>query len=55
MGIPYYFYTLTKTYSDILLDKLPCNPDIYCMDFNGVIHPVCAKLATADEELIIKE
>jgi 5'-3' exonuclease len=55
MGIPYYFYTLTKTYNNILLDNLPCNPDIYCMDFNGVIHPVCAKLETADEELIIKE
>jgi|694.fasta_scaffold00446_15 5'-3' exonuclease len=55
MGIPYYFYTLTKSYSNIMSNKLPCNPDIYCMDFNGVIHPVCAKLATADEEHIINE
>lgn len=55
MGIPYYFYTLTKSYGNIITNVLPINPDIYCMDFNGVIHPICAKLATNDEEKIIKE
>ena len=54
MGIPYYFYTLTKTHSNIIVEKLPVNPDIYCMDFNGTIHPVCAKVASDDEELMIK-
>lgn len=44
MGIPYYFYTLTKTYVNILSNTIPCNPDIYCLDFNGIIHPLCAKL-----------
>ncbi len=57
MGIPYYFYTLTKTYHNILSDKLPfSNIDIYCLDFNGIIHPVCAKIIpeTIDENIIIK-
>lgn len=53
MGIPYYFYILTKTYQNIILDRLPITPDIYCMDFNGTIHPVCAKLATNNEEQMI--
>lgn len=44
MGIPYYFYTLTKSYGNILSDTIPCNPDIYCLDFNGIIHPLCAKV-----------
>ena len=43
MGIPYYFYTLTKTYNNIISNTLPCNMDIYCLDFNGVIHPICSK------------
>lgn len=41
MGIPYYFYTLTKSYNNILTEKIPIDPDIYCIDFNGVIHPLC--------------
>jgi 5'-3' exoribonuclease 1 len=59
MGIPYYFYTLTKTYNNIISNKLPSTVDIYCMDFNGVIHPICAKIiaesTTIDEENIIKQ
>ena len=38
MGIPYYFYSLTQKYANILVDKLPFKPDIYCIDFNGIIH-----------------
>lgn len=52
MGIPYYFYTLTKTYDNILSSKLPCNTDIYCMDFNGVIHPLCAKMLASEPDII---
>jgi 5'-3' exoribonuclease 2 len=59
MGIPYYFYTLTKTYGNIITNTLPCNPDIYCIDFNGVIHPICAEhIATTkkiNEEDLIKD
>ena len=40
MGIPYYFYSLTQKYNNILADTLPQNPDIYCIDFNGIIHTV---------------
>ena len=57
MGIPYYFYTLTKTYPNIVSQSLPLNPDIYCMDFNGIIHPICAELLknTTDESIIIQK
>jgi 5'-3' exonuclease len=45
MGIPYYFYTLTKSYNNIISSRLPeKHCDIYCLDFNGVIHPICAKM-----------
>jgi 5'-3' exonuclease len=44
MGIPYYFYTLTKSYPNIISSKPPQSCDIYCLDFNGVIHSICAKL-----------
>ena len=49
MGIPYYFYILTKKYPDIISQKLTINPDIYCMDFNGIIHPVCGELIKTNE------
>jgi len=60
MGIPYYFYTLTKKYGDIVSTDIPCIPDIYCMDFNGVIHPVCADIINnsptlpSDKDIISK-
>jgi 5'-3' exonuclease len=38
MGIPYYFYYLTTKYTDIIINKLPDNIDIYAIDFNGIIH-----------------
>ena len=40
MGIPYYFYSLTQKYNNILANTLPANPDIYCIDFNGIIHTI---------------
>jgi 5'-3' exonuclease len=40
MGIPYYFYTLTKKYNNIISTTLLIKPDIYCIDFNGIIHPI---------------
>ena len=43
MGIPYYFYYLTKKYKGIIIDKLPANIHIYAIDFNGIIHPEAAK------------
>jgi 5'-3' exonuclease len=56
MGIPYYFYNLTKTYKDIIINQLPLNPDFYAMDFNGIIHPVAATIVKENgpkENLII--
>lgn len=47
MGIPYYFYTLTKSYNNIISSKSPESCDIYCLDFNGVIHSVCAKMLSS--------
>ena len=40
MGIPYYFYTIIKKYNNISLQKLP-HIDIFFLDYNGIIHPVC--------------
>jgi 5'-3' exonuclease len=40
MGIPYYFYSLTQKYHSILSNNKPIGLDIYCIDFNGVIHNV---------------
>jgi len=44
MGIPYYFYSLTKKYQDILHNNKPKNTDIYCIDFNGIIHNVAQQV-----------
>ena len=59
MGIPYYFYHLTKKYKDIIVDDLPEIIDNYFIDFNGVIHTECAKLMNGDEkfseELLIEK
>jgi len=43
MGIPYYFYHLTKKYKNIILSELPKDISIYAIDFNGVIHPEASK------------
>ena len=51
MGIPYYFYTLTKSYHNIVSKVQPINPDIYCLDFNGIIHPVSAKIISESEKV----
>ena len=44
MGIPYYFYSLTKKYQGILHSNKPNNTDIYCIDFNGIIHNVAQQV-----------
>jgi 5'-3' exoribonuclease 2 len=40
MGIPYYFYSLTQKYNTILTNQKPVGLDMYCIDFNGIIHNV---------------
>jgi 5'-3' exonuclease len=58
MGIPYYFYTLSKKYENILLTSIPKNVKIFAMDFNGIIHPVVHSLElkiNADETIIYNE
>jgi len=62
MGIPYYFYHLTKKYKNIIVNELPKNIDNYFIDFNGVIHTECSKLLNDSinskkftEELLIEK
>jgi 5'-3' exonuclease len=43
MGIPYYFYHLTKKYRNIIINELPTDIQIYAIDFNGIIHPEAHK------------
>jgi 5'-3' exonuclease len=52
MGIPYYFYNLTKKYKDIIIDKIPEDVSIYAIDFNGIIHPQASK-ETNEPQLFI--
>jgi 5'-3' exonuclease len=40
MGIPYYFYSLTQKYNNIITSDKPISLDIYCIDFNGIIHNI---------------
>jgi len=49
MGIPYYFYHLTKKYKNIIISSLPENIYIYAIDFNGIIHPEAAKEINQDK------
>lgn len=59
MGIPYYFYSLTQKYRNILLDseKIQSIPtDILCLDFNGIIHTVIYDILQkniTDEDIMI--
>lgn len=42
MGIPFYYHYLTKNYDNIISYKLPeAQIDMFCLDYNGIIHPVC--------------
>lgn len=54
MGIPYYFYLLTKKYSNILHNIKPINTDIYCIDFNGIIHNVAQNVISSYENISIE-
>ena len=40
MGIPYYFYSLTQKYNNIISNNKPTGLDLYCIDFNGIIHNI---------------
>ena len=46
MGIPYYFYVITKTYNGIVTDVIP-ECDNFMLDFNGLIHPSSQKYMKA--------
>ena len=54
MGIPYYFYKLSQKYNNIVSNKKPENTDIYCIDFNGIIHNVAQELYIKWILLILK-
>ena len=49
MGIPYYFYHLTRKYKNIILHSPPSYISIYAIDFNGIIHPEAAKETNQDK------
>jgi 5'-3' exonuclease len=53
MGIPYYFYVLTKKYNNILINSIDIKPDIFCFDFNGIIHPIALEELN-DEKILNK-
>ena len=57
MGIPYYFYSLTQKYSNIISNssEISNNTDIYCIDFNGLIHPVAQDVIKSFEKEKIEE
>jgi 5'-3' exoribonuclease 2 len=58
MGIPYYFYELTKKYSNIVTNNtsdISNNTDIYCIDFNGLIHPVAQDVIKNYDKEYIEE
>jgi 5'-3' exonuclease len=55
MGIPYYFYTLTKSYNNIISSKLSQSADVYLLDFNGIIHPVCHQYINNADSLNTEE
>lgn len=47
MGIPYYFYSLTQKYQNILVTSdtiLKIDNELLCLDFNGIIHTVIQNL-----------
>jgi len=52
MGIPYYFYTLTQKYKNIVYNTKPDFTDIYCIDFNGIIHTVAQDIMKTKVENI---
>lgn len=43
MGIPFYFATLIQKHANIISKNKPDNINIYCLDFNGVIHMISKK------------
>jgi len=59
MGIPYYFYSLTQKYNNILVNTntiLNIHSDLLCLDYNGIIHTVvqeCIKKGMIDETKFI--
>jgi len=52
MGIPYYFYSLTQKYSNIISSDISNDTDIYCIDFNGLIHPIAQEVIKSYDENI---
>lgn len=50
MGIPYYFYTISRAYPGVILDKLPADIDHFFIDFNGMIHPSAQHVIASFED-----
>ena len=59
MGIPFYFYVITRTHPGILLQSPPANPTALYLDFNGAIYQAVKKLSDAGialtDELVAQE
>lgn len=47
MGIPFYFYVITRTHPGILIQRPPLNPQGLYLDFNGAIYQAVRKLEDA--------
>lgn len=55
MGIPYYFYSLTQKYSNIISSDISNDTDVYCIDFNGLIHPIAQDIIKKFDKEEIEE
>ena len=55
MGIPYYFYSLTQKYNNILSSNKPTDLDLFCIDFNGIIHNVAQDIIKKYKDTDIKD
>jgi|UniRef100_A0A6C0LWN2 5'-3' exonuclease len=54
MGIPYYFYSLTQKYNNIISNNKPLDLNIYCIDFNGIIHNVAQDIIKKYKDTVEK-
>lgn len=61
MGVPYYFYVLSRTYPGIITDVMPKDIAHFFIDYNAMIHPIAHQVMGAEapaapiETTIIKQ
>lgn len=54
MGIPFYYHYLSKKYDNIISHHLPNKLiDLFCLDYNGIIHPICQSTIHLGEQAML--